>query len=79
MGGWLRVRGGVEKWKIVVFVLRSARQGVGHQDEPRLAPALTSSVVGGATLGVDRHYPHLIGGIGKPAIAAEGVQIVHTV
>ena len=63
----------------MVFVLRSARQRVGYQDEPRLTPARSSSAVGGTTLGVDRHHSHLIAGIGKPAVAAEGVQVVHTV
>ena len=71
MGGWLLVRGGVEKWKIVILVLRSAPREVGHQDKPRLTPALPSAV-GWATLGVDRHYPHPVRGIGQPAVAAEG-------
>lgn len=35
--------------------------------------------MGQATLGVDRHHPHPLAGIGEPTVAAEGLEVVHSV
>ena len=62
----------------MILVLRDALNEIGRQDETRIAAARPADV-GGATLGVDRHHPNAIGGIGQPPVAAESLEVVHVI
>jgi hypothetical protein len=72
----LFARGEIERREIVVDHPDPSRDGVSHQNEPRVA-GTGAAPMGQAALGMDRHHMHPLAWIGEPAIAAEGFEVIH--